>query len=61
MKLLGEVVQKAEKRPLDQERIKEALKKSGEVAFKIENIEFENFEDGFMRVADLNNLRRDTN
>lgn len=57
--VLGEVVQKAEKRPLDQERIKEALKKSGEVAFKIENIEFENFEDGFMRVSDLNNLRRD--
>ena len=55
----GEVVQKAEKRPLDQERIKEALKKSGDVAFKIENIEFENFEDGFMRVSDLNNLRRD--
>ena len=57
--VLGEVVQKAEKRPLDQERIKEALKKSGEVAFKIENIEFENFEDCFMRVSDLNNLRRD--
>ena len=57
--VLGEVVQKAEKRPLDQERIKEALKKSGEVAFKIENIELENFEDGFMRVSDLNNLRRD--
>ena len=57
--VLGEVVQKAEKRPLDQERIKEALKKSGDVAFKIENIEFENFEDGFMRVSDLNNLRRD--
>ena len=57
--VLGEVLQKAEKRPLDQERIKEALKKSGEVAFKIENIEFENFEDGFMRVSDLNNLRRD--
>ncbi|MFR2666540.1 MAG: DUF3656 domain-containing U32 family peptidase [Clostridium sp.] len=57
--VLGDVVQKAEKRPLDQERIKEALKKSGEVAFKIENIEFENFEDGFMRVSDLNNLRRD--
>lgn len=55
----GEVVQKAEKRPLDQERIKEALNKSGDVAFKIENIEFENFEDGFMRVSDLNNLRRD--
>lgn len=58
-KFLGEVVQRAEKRPLDKERIEDALKKSGDVPFKFEEIVFENFEDGFLRVADLNNLRRD--
>lgn len=55
----GEIVQKAEKRPLDKERILEALKKSGDVPFKLEKIEFTTFEDGFLRVSDLNNLRRD--
>ena len=55
----GEVVQKAEKRPLDKERVEEALKKSGDVPFKLNKIEFTHFEDGFLRIADLNNLRRD--
>lgn len=54
----GEVVQKAEKRPLDKERIEEALKKSGDIPFKLDFIEFSEFEDGFLRIADLNNLRR---
>ena len=58
-KFLGEVVQKAEKRPLDKERIEDALKKSGDVPFKFDEVVFESFEDGFLRVADLNNLRRD--
>ena len=58
-KFLGEVVQKAEKRPLDKERIEEALKKSGDVPFKFDKVIFESFEDGFLRVSDLNNLRRD--
>ncbi|EKY24008.1 DUF3656 domain-containing protein [Clostridium celatum] len=56
---LGEVVQKAEKRPLDKERVAEAIKKCGDTQFKIDNIEFESFEDGFLRIADLNSLRRD--
>ena len=55
----GEVVQKAEKRPLDKERIEESLKKSGDIPFKLDFIEFTDFEDGFLRIADLNNLRRD--
>ena len=58
-KFLGELVQKAEKRPLDKERIEEALKKSGDVPFRFDKVNFESFEDGFLRVADLNNLRRD--
>ena len=58
-KFTGEIVKKAEKRPLDKERIEEALKKSGDIPFKLEFIEFNEFEDGFLRIADLNNLRRD--
>ena len=59
IKFSGEIVEKAEKRPLDKERIEEALKKSGDIPFKLDLIEFSEFEDGFLRIADLNNLRRD--
>lgn len=55
----GEVVEKAEKRPLEKQRVEEALKKSSDIPFKIDNIEFEEFDEGFLRIADLNNLRRD--
>ncbi|MGL5381441.1 DUF3656 domain-containing U32 family peptidase [Clostridium sp.] len=55
----GEVVQKAEKRPLEKERIIEALQKSGEGAFKFDKITFECCDEGFLRIADLNNLRRE--
>ena len=58
-KFFGEVVQKAEKRPLDKSRIEDALKKSGDVPFKFDEVIFESFDDGFLRVSDLNNLRRD--
>lgn len=58
-KFIGEVVQKAEKKPLDKNRIEEALKKSGDVPFKIDSIAFDDFDAGFLRVSDLNNLRRD--
>lgn len=56
---LGEVVEKAEKRPLEKDRVIDSLCKSGESAFKIDEINFEAFEDGFIRVSDLNNLRRE--
>ena len=56
---LGEVVEKAEKKPLSRERIIEALNKSSDCAFKIEEVEFSDFEDGFLRISDLNNLRRE--
>lgn len=58
-KFTGEVVQVAEKKPLDKERIIEALRKSGDIPFKLQEIQFDKFEDGFIRIADLNNLRRD--
>ncbi|MBE6054540.1 MAG: U32 family peptidase, partial [Clostridium sartagoforme] len=56
---VGEKVEAAEKRPLSKERIIEALNKSSESAFIIDEIEFKDFEDGFLRISDLNNLRRD--
>lgn len=56
---LGEKVEKAEKKPLSKERIIESLIKSSESAFKIEEVEFIDFEDGFLKVSDLNSLRRD--
>ena len=41
----GEIIQKAEKRPLDKERIREALMKSGDVPFKLNIVDFTEFED----------------
>ncbi|MGG7176177.1 DUF3656 domain-containing U32 family peptidase [Clostridium paraputrificum] len=55
----GEIVEKAERKPLEKERIVEALKKSGESPYKLEGIRFEAFEDGFIRVSSLNGLRRE--
>lgn len=55
----GAMIQKAEKRPLDKERIKEALEKTGDTPFKINIIDFSSFEDGFLRISDINMLRRD--
>lgn len=54
----GEIVQKAEKKPLEKERIIEALKKSGDCTFKLNKVNFEEYEEGFLRVSDLNTLRR---
>ena len=56
---LGEIVDKAEKKPLSKERIIEALSKSSDSVFKLNEIEFINFEDGFLRISDVNNLRRE--
>ncbi len=56
---LGEKVERAEKRPLSKDRIIESLIKSSESVFKIEEVEFTDFEDGFLKVSDLNSLRRE--
>ena len=57
--VLGDVVEKAEKKPLDKERVEEALRKSGNTPYRVDNVHFESFEDGFLRISSLNNLRRD--
>ncbi|GAA0747992.1 U32 family peptidase [Clostridium oceanicum] len=55
----GDIVQEAKKVPLTKEKINKSLKKSGETPFKIEKIDFQCFEEGFMPVSSLNKLRRD--
>lgn len=56
---LGEKVEKAERRPLSKDRIVESFLKSSESAFKIDSVDFRSFEDGFIKISDLNNLRRE--
>ena len=55
----GEIVERAEKKPLTKERVIEGFLKSQDLALKINEVEFIDFEDGFIRISDLNNLRRD--
>ena len=55
----GNVIEVASNKPLDKERIVNALKKSGEYPYKLEDIEFLTFEDGFISISSLNNLRRE--
>ena len=55
----GDVVETAERKPLDRSRIEENLMKSGDYPYKFSKIIFNEFEDGFLRVSSLNNLRRE--
>lgn len=55
----GEVVQSAEKRPLDKERIIESMQKVGDTQFKFKKVVFDEYEEGFLKISDLNTLRRD--
>lgn len=55
----GEKVQFAENSPLDMKRVEKNIEKSGEIPYKINNVEFTDFEDGFMPMSAINNLRRD--
>ncbi|MDD6795242.1 MAG: U32 family peptidase [Clostridiaceae bacterium] len=57
--VFGDLVERAERKPLDKERIVESLEKSGGYPYKFEEIDFVDFEDGFLRVSSLNNLRRE--
>lgn len=58
-KVHGDIVEMAENKPLTRERIEESLKKSGEIPYKFNKIEFSEFDDGFIRIASLNNSRRE--
>lgn len=58
-KVYGEIVEEATNKPLTRERVAESLKKSGEIPYKFSHIDFSVFDDGFIRIASLNNLRRE--
>ena len=55
----GELVQVAVNKPLDRERIIKNLSKTGDTPFKINEVYFESFEDGFLPMASLNSVRRE--
>ncbi|MBL4931073.1 U32 family peptidase [Clostridium paridis] len=54
----GEIIQKAEKRPLSQERIIDSITKSGDNPYKIVNVKFEKYDEGFLPISALNEIRR---
>ncbi|MBU3190987.1 U32 family peptidase [Clostridium bowmanii] len=56
---VGELVQTALNKPLDRERIIKNLSKTGDTPFKINEVNFGSFEDGFLPMAALNSVRRE--
>lgn len=54
----GEIVQKSLNKPITIERLSENIKKSSEVDFKIDNINYIYYEEGFTPISDINNTRR---
>ncbi len=55
----GDIVESAVNRPVSKEKVEDNLKKSGDIAYKIDSIEFLDFEDGFIKISSINNLRRE--
>ena len=55
----GNLVQVALNKPLDRERIIQNLSKTGDTPFKINEVNFESFEDGFVPMSALNSVRRE--
>ncbi len=53
----GDMVQEALNKPLEKERIIKNLSKTGDTPFKINEVEFDNFEEGFVPMASLNSVR----
>ncbi|EJP6473284.1 U32 family peptidase [Clostridium botulinum] len=54
----GKEIEKALKKPLTMEKLEENLMKNGETPFKINKINFDFYEDGFLPVSEINNCRR---
>lgn len=54
----GDVVQKAIKKPIEKEKLISSLEKTGNTVFKFSEIQIKEFEDGFMAVSSINNVRR---
>ncbi|MBW9148237.1 DUF3656 domain-containing protein [Clostridium sp. CM028] len=55
----GDIVQEALNKPLERERITKNLSKTGDTPFKINEVNFESFEEGFVPMATLNLVRRE--
>ena len=55
----GDIVELAQRKALEMSRIEENLMKSGDYPYRFSKIMFNEFEDGFMRISSLNNLRRE--
>ncbi|KAJ52289.1 putative protease [Clostridium tetanomorphum] len=54
----GDIVQKAIKRPLEKNKIEENLRKTGDTPFEFEKIVFIKYEEGFLPVSSINEVRR---
>lgn len=57
--IIGDMVQKALKKPLLKEKIEENLKKSYDTPIKFKNITFLDYEEGFLPISSINNSRRE--
>lgn len=55
----GDIVEVASNKPMDRDSIIKNLSKLGDTAFKLERVDFDKFEDGFLRVSSINSGRRD--
>jgi putative protease len=56
---VGGPVQIAVNKPLDSKRIIQNLSKTGDTPFKINEVNFESFEEGFVPMSELNSVRRE--
>ncbi|MBU3195355.1 U32 family peptidase [Clostridium algidicarnis] len=56
--LQGVIVEKAKNRPLTKEKIIENLQKSSDNVLKISDINFEAYEEGFIPISEINEIRR---
>jgi U32 family peptidase len=56
---MGDIVQVAQKRPLDKESLIKNLNKLGDTPFEFKHIEFSDFEEGFLPVSSINSVRRE--
>jgi putative protease len=55
----GDIVQEALNKPIEKERIIKSLSKTGDTPFKINKVEFDKFDEGFVPMASLNLVRRE--
>lgn len=57
--VMGEVVSKAQNRPLDEKEIDKRIRKLGDTCFELEKLEIDTDNASFMPVSEINELRRE--